>query len=156
MRDAHYVGRRGLRLRLTIEPRPISTWGITLASRLPKQEWDDLRTRVYREAGYQCVICEDGNSRLFCHEVWGFDNRRLIQKLIGLQCLCEMCSDVKHFGRSSQVHNKKYVEELIKHWCRVNGKSRRDFNLYLRQIFEINKKRVNKFYIVKVGRKILM
>ena len=145
-----------MKLRLTIEPRPVSTWGVTLSNRLPKKEWDNLRTKVYRKADYKCEICGSNNSALHCHELWKFDEKKLIQRLVGLQCLCRLCHDVKHYGRSNEVYRKKYVEELTAHWCKVNKRTKRDFQVYLQEIFEMNRKRADKFYVVKVGRKILV
>ncbi len=144
-----------MRLKLEIEPRPISTWGITLASRLPKQEWDDLRAKVYRAAGYKCEICKDGDSTLNCHEVWGFKEDKRIQFLIKCQAICTLCHDVKHFGRSNGVYKKTYVETLISHWCKINKRTKADFQIYLKEIFRLNKKRADRFYIVKVGHRIL-
>ena len=141
-----------MKLKLQIEPRPASTWGITLANLLPRREWDEVRHRSYKEANYQCEICENADDKLNCHEVWGFDDRKKIQKLLTILCLCVLCHDVKHFGRSSQVYDKKYQEKLIKHWCKVNSKTKMDFQKHLAEIRMINKKRAGKLYVVKVGR----
>jgi len=145
-----------VRLKLKIEPRPVSTWGITLANRLPRKEWDDIRQQVYREADYTCRVCGTNTSKLHCHELWIFDDRRRIQRLVGFQCLCELCHDVKHFGRSKQVYSRKYVDKLVRHWCKVNKKTRRDFNIYEKKILELNRKRADRQYIVKVGRRVLV
>ena len=145
-----------MRLKLAIEPKPVSTWGITLANRLTSREWSEIRTRVYRNASYQCEVCTRGDSKLHTHECWVFDDRRRIQHLAGFQCLCRKCHDVKHFGRSSQVYSKKYQEELIEHWCKVNGKTKEDFQRHLTEIHAISKKRMMRQYIVKVGRRILV
>jgi len=145
-----------MRLKLTIEPRPVSTWGVTLASRLPKDEWDEIRQRVYREADYRCQVCGSNNRKLNCHELWGFDDRKLIQKFVGFECCCELCHDVHHFGRSKETRSSTYIDKLIGHWCKVNKLTRADFLVYEKQIFELNKKRADKPYIVKVGRRILV
>jgi len=144
-----------MRLKLKIEPRPVSTWGVTLANRLPRREWDDLRQEVYRRANYTCEICGTNTSRLHAHEVWAFDDRGRIQRLAGFQCLCELCHDVKHFGRSSQVYPPDYLEKLVKHWCKVNKKSVEDFWRHEAEIRQLNRRRADKAYIVKVGRRIL-
>jgi hypothetical protein len=145
-----------VRLKLRIEPVPISTWGKSLAGRLPKKEWDDLRFSVYRNAGYECEICGDGSKTLHAHEVWKFDDRKAIQVLVKVECLCETCHNVKHFGRSKEVYPESYIKTLVKHWCKVNGRKPRDLLIHEREVFEINKKRANRYYIVKVGRRILV
>ena len=144
-----------MRLKLRIEPKPVSTWGVTLASRLPREEWNDLRQKVYRNADYTCEICGATNRTLHCHEVWAFDEKRLIQKLVRLECCCELCHDVHHFGRSHETKSHSYIDRLIGHWCKVNKKTRADFMRYENEIRVLNKKRANKQYIVKVGRKTL-
>ena len=144
-----------MRLKLRIEPIPVSSWGVSLANRLPRKDWDKLRQRVYRDANYTCQVCGNVDSQLVCHEKWSFDDKRKIQRLVGLECCCQLCSDVHHFGRSKQVYDKEYVSRLIEHWCKVNGKTKRDFAMHEAEVFELNRKRANKFYIVKVGRRVL-
>ena len=144
-----------MKLKLAIEPRPISTWGVTLASLLPKKDWDQIRHQCYREADYTCTICGEQERQLHAHEKWKFDDKRKIQRLVDVQCCCVLCHDVYHFGRSSQVYSSKYQQELINHWCKVNKLTKADFQVHLAQIREINQKRVKIFYVVKVGRQIL-
>lgn len=141
-----------MKLVLQIEPRPSSTWGITLATLLPKKEWDQIRHECYRIADYECVICGSTEGPLHAHEVWGFDDRRKIQKLVDVECLCKRCHDVKHFGRSTMVYSRNYQAELIAHWCKVNSKTRQNFEAHLAEIKEMSRKRANYYYIVKVGR----
>jgi len=50
----------------------------------------------------------------------------------------------------------KYVKELIEHWCKVNKKTKEDFAVYEGKIQLLNRRRVNKFYQVKVGRRVLV
>ena len=144
-----------MRLKLRIEPIPASTWGISLANKLPKEEWDEIRTRVYRDADYRCQICGATGRTLHAHEVWGFKEDKQIQFLKGLECCCELCHDVHHFGRSREVKSPSYVDRLIGHWCRVNGKTRMDFIRYEQEIFALNRKRADVQYIVKIGRRTL-
>jgi hypothetical protein len=143
-------------VKLPIQSIPISTWGISLSNKLPREEWDEIRRKVYRDADYRCEVCGSTNKDLHCHEVWKFNDQKLTQSLVGLVCVCELCHDTIHFGRSKSVKSASYVDRLVGHWCRVNGKSRNDFMRYEQEIFEINKRRVDRFYIVKVGRKILV
>jgi len=145
-----------MRLKLKIEPIPISTWGISLANKLSPNEWRELRQKVYRDADYRCKICGATNRTLHCHEVWAFDDRKRIQRLVGLECCCESCHDVHHFGRTSQVRGKSYVERCIGHWCKVNKKTRKDFMVYLQEIKLLNKKRADRAYLVTIGRRILV
>lgn len=142
-------------MKLKIESIPISTWGISLANRLPKNKWDDIRQKVYRGSDYRCSICNSNNMALHAHEVWKFDDRRYIQRLERIICVCELCHDTIHFGRTSEVKDSVYVDKCIEHWCRINRKERKDFFAYLEKVKETNRLRANRQYIVKVGRWIL-
>ena len=144
-----------MRLKLRIEPLPASTWGISLANKLPYNEWKEIRQKVYRDAGYRCEICGATDRTLHCHEVWVFDLRRKIQRLVRLECCCELCHDVHHFGRTSETRSKSYCERCVGHWCRLNKKSRSEFMGYLQEIKTINIKRADIQFIVKIGRRIL-
>ena len=112
-------------LKLTIEPIPARNWGISLAHVLPKEVWDVVRREVYNKANRECEICKCRTRRLHCHEEWSYNERRKIQKLVRLRCLCEYCHDVKHWGKSVvEVHEGKkpqdYLGTLEKHFCTVN------------------------------------
>ena len=143
------------KLKLALEPRPISTWGITLASRLPPGVWDTVRRKVFRAANFTCEICSEDAQQLHCHEEWDFNERKKVQQLVALRCVCKTCHDVIHFGRSKHVYNKTYVEALIQHWCKVNKKTRSDFERHLEETHRISKRRANKQYVVVAGDMIL-
>src|SRR3972149_12027864 len=86
--------------RLTIELVPGTTWFSNLRSILPKEDWDALRRPAYRLAGYRCEICGGRGDRypVAAHEVWKYDVRKHIQRLIRLIALCPACHEVKHIG----------------------------------------------------------
>ena len=140
-------------LKLTIEPIPMTSWGLSLSNLMPREEWDKVRREVYQKAAYTCEICKRGDAVMNAHEVWAFDDRKKVQKLVEIQCLCRRCHQVKHFGRSKAVFKSGYVEGLISHWCRINKKTRADFNKYEAEIRTLNKKRHEKDYRVFVGRR---
>jgi hypothetical protein len=112
-------------LKLTIEPIPQCNWGISLAHVLPSEVWNTFRREVYKKSNYSCEICGCINRRLHCHEEWIYDERKKIQKLKDVHCICEYCHDIKHWGKSVvEVHNgkkpKDYLDTLEKHFCEVN------------------------------------
>lgn len=144
-----------MKLLLSIEPRPVSTWGVTLSNLLPKKEWFELARQCKQEADYTCVVCGTESRKMHAHEVWSFDDKKKVQKLEDVICICVLCHDVKHFGRSTQVYGKRYQTELIKHWCKVNKLTKEDFQKHLNDIRTLNHKRVKVFYVVEVGGHIL-
>jgi len=144
-----------IRLKLEVEPVPISTWGISLSNRLPKEAWDVLRKKVYKAGGYRCQICGSTLPPMHCHEVWKFNNKEKVQYLARLECICKICHDVKHFGRSQEVYKKDYITVLVNHWCEVNNLIEKAFYVYLKQIFHTNTIRSKIYYTVKVEGRIL-
>jgi len=142
-------------LRLAIQPLPNSTWGISLAHKLPKEEWDYIRRECYKNAGYRCEICYSSTYGLNAHELWKFDDKKLIQQFVGLECCCTYCHDIHHFGRSSLVYNLPQIEELVRHWCKVNRLTFRDFRRHRDEVFAISARRAGKVYTVMIGKRVL-
>ena len=148
-----------MRLKLTIDPIPISSWGVSLSNKLDKKEWDKIRHEVYQEADYTCEICGQINETLYAHERWVFRKTSRttgLQRLAGLVCLCKTCHDCTHLGRSIEVYDKGYVEGLMRHMEKVNGMSRPQLLVYIDKIKKLNYKRADVFWKVIVGRRILV
>lgn len=80
-------------------------------------QWDVLRRKVYAKANYRCDGCGTGNIEVHCHEVWDYDDKKHIQKLIGLRCLCWKCHETTHLSAQGIGGNLK----TLKHLARVNG-----------------------------------
>lgn len=106
-------------LKLKIELVPKGQWGANLRKALPTKQWDLLRRRTYKAAGYRCEIC-DGVGRkhpVECHEIWHYDDANLVQTLEGLIALCPPCHGVKHMGRSLVIG---HGPRAIAHFMQVN------------------------------------
>lgn len=144
------------KLKLTLELVPVSTWGQSLAQLLPQPVWDTVRREVYSNAGYQCEVCDTRGVVLHAHEIWEYDDRKRVQKLVGFICLCEDCHAIKHWGRTTAMANagklpRDYVEELKKHFCKVNNCSRDDFENHVVQSMAMSHKRNRKIYKIDWG-----
>ena len=112
-------------MRLEIELVPEQQWGKSLAQLLPKKDWDFLRKKVYKGHNWTCQVCGAFGVKVHCHEVWSYDDRKKIQKLVDLACLCEDCHNIKHWGRTIQLCHagklsQEYIDTLRRHFCRVN------------------------------------
>ena len=105
--------------RLTIELVP-ATCLKNLRNVLPRKQWDTLRRRTYREAGGRCEICGGQGSRhpVECHEVWEYDDRHHVQRLLRLVALCPACHAVKHMGFSGTIGR---LDEALAHLVAVNS-----------------------------------
>lgn len=105
---------------LYVELVPSSSWGQNLRKVLSRADWDKLRRRSYRAAGFLCEICGGKGRRhpIECHEVWAYDDEGHIQTLVRLEALCPACHEVKHFGRAEATGKG---QRALLHLQRVNG-----------------------------------
>ena len=110
--------------RLTVELIPRTLFFSNVRTLLPKKYWDNIRKDSYEKAQNKCEICGDtGKNQGYghnveCHEIWGYDDEKRIQKLTGLISLCPKCHQVKHFGRTSAIGKQA---EAFKHMEKVNN-----------------------------------
>lgn len=132
-------------MKLTIELIPSSSWFTNVRSAVSKSEWDNIRKQVYKKADYKCEICgKKGKTHpVECHEIFEFDDKKLIQKLTQLVALCPDCHMVKHIGLA-EVQGK--LELAIKHFIKVNKISRLQAEQYIKECFLLWNKRSNKIY----------
>lgn len=122
--------------RLTIELVPESCWFSNVRSNVLPEEWDRLRRRAYRNAGYVCEICggRGADHPVECHEKWFYDDERKIQRLVGLIALCPPCHEVKHFGLANK---KGRTNEALLQLSRVNGWSIQSATEYVDKQFQV-------------------
>lgn len=141
--------------KLKIEPIPSQNWGVSLARMLPSEVWDSLRREVYSIADYTCVICGATDKRLHCHERWEYNDKRHVQRLAGLECICGDCHQVKHWGRTSKLlldkGDKWEADRLIAHFCKVNGCTREEFNSHKIRVGILVQRRSKEKYKVNFG-----
>lgn len=102
---------------------PKNLWGRNLRSMIPREEWDLLRKRVYREYEYKCAVCEGRGDEhpVECHEKWHYNDKKRVLKLIGLVALCPCCHKAVHFGFA---HSQGMGEMILVHLMIVNEWSR--------------------------------
>ena len=105
---------------LTIDLVPQTVWYKNLRSMLSKEEWDIIRRWAYKKADYKCEICGGKGDKwpVEAHEVWEYDNRNKIQKLIDVRALCPMCHKVKHIGLAQL---KGEYDIALQHLAKVNN-----------------------------------
>jgi len=116
-------GGKPLKLCPELVPKPL--WGVS-AFRLLKRgaAWKRIRADTLATAGDGCAICgatpqpaPAPTVRLYCHEVWHYDDRKALATLTGFQMLCTGCNAVAHMGRAAMVG---YLDEALAHLARVN------------------------------------
>jgi predicted restriction endonuclease len=117
-------------LRLTIEPTQLSSDN-NLRERMGAYRWGKLRKQVYADNGYKCAVCGAEGVQLSCHEIWDCDDKKHVQRLLGLTALCNMCHAVKHTHKgvlaqailATRLGTQGYFdleEEAAAHFMKVN------------------------------------
>ena len=117
-------------LRLPIELIPHSSWQSNLRSILKPKMWEEIRKKVYRKNSARCSICQR-TGKLQAHEVWDFNNKTKVQKLVDIIPLCFQCHMVKHIGFAQVAEGRNMHERLIKHFMEVNKCERVDYQKHL-------------------------
>jgi hypothetical protein len=120
-------------LKLKIELIPSSSWGSNLRRVLKPKMWEDIRKKVYQKNNFKCSICGE-KRKLQAHEIWDFNDKSKIQKLINIIPLCFMCHMVKHIGFASLTAGKVTNERLIKHFMDVNKCDRITYQKHLKKV----------------------
>lgn len=93
--------------KLYIDLIPETSWCTNLRSGLEAHDWDLIRKAVYRFGGYICDICKGVGPAhpVEAHERWEYDTDNLVQRLVGVSCLCPACHQATHFGLAN-IHGK--------------------------------------------------
>jgi hypothetical protein len=110
----------GKKLILTPELIPYHMHGKNVRAVLSQEDWQNVARHSYKEAGHRCEIC-NAKGRLECHEIWNFNDKKLIQSLAGLITLCPDCHRVKHIGLARKMG---WYGDALEHMAKVNGISK--------------------------------
>lgn len=108
------------RPKLEIELVPQTCWYSNVRTNVSKREWEICKDYTKEQSGGKCQIC-GGRGRRWAteaHEIWDYDDERMIQMLVGLIALCPQCHEVKHIGRAEIVGNGP---RALAHLAKVNG-----------------------------------
>ncbi len=132
------------KLLLKIELVPKSLWYANVRSEVSGDVWNVIKQLSRDKAGDKCEIpgCgQTGHNQGFnwtteTHEVWEYDDKLHIQKLVGFVALCPYCHKCKHWGRTSTVESDKFVHKLIDHFKQINGISSLEMDHYIQQVFK--------------------
>jgi len=130
-------------LKLEIELVSSTVWYSSLHNLLPRKVWDSIREDIIKKNGRKCQICGEAEGKINLHEIWKHYDENHIQTLEGFILLCNMCHHVKHIGLAGILakEGKLDYNEVIKHFCRVNSCSEKDFKKHVAGAFEVWEKR---------------
>lgn len=106
-------------VRLTIELVPQTSWFNNVRAVVSKKQWDTIKSQVAAKAYDLCEICGGVGPKhpVECHEIWHYDETKLVRKLEGMIALCPSCHMVKHFG-FAEVQGKR--ARALAHLMKVN------------------------------------
>lgn len=121
-------------LKLGIELVPGPLWEQSLYRLAKRSVWDKLRKSIYQTTDHHCAVC-GASGRLYCHEIWDYDDTAHVARLTGFRPICDACNAVTHWGRTSNMVKggelrPTALEETIEHFCRVNNCSRETFEAH--------------------------
>lgn len=104
-------------MRLTVELVPATCWYSNVRSNVFPTTWDRLQAEIFKASGHRCGICSGrgNNHPVELHEIWQYDDHRLVQKLTGLEALCPKCHQVKHLGLAIQEGQSEQVLTWLMH-----------------------------------------
>ena len=138
--------------KLSISLVPGNAWGRNVRAVVSRLEWSRLRWKFGASldcptggGGFNCgrsslghnfltcEVCEGQFNNLHLHELWGFDDIKLVQKLIGFKALCEECHNTIHYGRSSMVG---LAERAFLHLKNINGWSDEQAKSHVKKAFD--------------------
>ena len=134
-------------LHLAIEPIPYCSRRASLANLLPRSQWDRIRRYVYRKAGHRCKIC-GREGRMYCHEIWQFNEHTGYQYLMGFECLCKDCHKTKHYFFTRALQQQAM---LFKHFLTVNRVTRQQGIDHLMNVYRRQRRLNQRQWIVNYG-----
>lgn len=122
--------------RLSVELVPATCWYTNVRSNVSRADWEKCKDFVKKRSGNKCEICGGVGSRypVDCHEIWQYDEDRMVQTLVGLIALCPRCHECKHLGRAEVNGN---LERATQHLQQVNGWDDDTTVRYVELVFQI-------------------
>lgn len=134
-------------MRLTIELVPSSSWANNVRTIVTKKQWDIIKAKVSSKAYSVCEICSGVGPKhpVECHEIWGYDDKNLIQKLDGMIALCPDCHMVKHFGLAQVMHR---TDKAVAHLMKINNLDYFQASKYIDEAFQAWAERSKKTWIL--------
>lgn len=125
---------------LTVELVPRTCWFTNVRSHVSVGEWDQLKRITYRRAGYCCEVCGGRGPEwpVECHEIFAYDDERLVQRLAGLVALCPRCHEVKHIGLATA---RGRASAATDHLAAVNDWTLAEAEEYVEECFAVWERR---------------
>lgn len=139
-------------LKLKIELVPETSWYDNLRKYMDRKDWDRIRKQAYANYEHRCGICGD-EGRLNCHEIWEYDDKKHVQKLVGFIALCDFCHHVKHIGLAGILADRGELdyEKVVEHFMKVNNYDKDTFTKHRKKAFEQWRERSSHQWQIDLG-----
>lgn len=136
--------------KLTIELVPSSSWTDNVRAIVSKKQWDYLKSQVSSRAYNVCEICGGVGPKhpVECHEIWSYNNKKLIQKLEGMMALCPDCHMVKHIGLAGIMGKRA---QALRHLMAINKMTIKKAEAYVEEAFKIWAERSKKTWTLDIS-----
>lgn len=97
--------------KLALELVPSTMWGKNVRAFVSWENWNKLK---WEFQSANCAVCgKEGYSREL-HEQWQFDDKRCIQRLVGLIEICQDGHLAMHLGRAELIGKAAFAREHLK------------------------------------------
>jgi len=136
-------------LRVPMAPVPEGSWYRDLARALPMTEWHLLRDYTLRRADEHCTVC-GGSGSLRVDGDWEYDDRKRVQRLVGLSALCQLCYLARHVDRADQLAEQGRVglDRVVRHFLELNRCSQKVYDDHRREVMRVWRQRSKKTWTV--------
>lgn len=110
------------RLVLAAEPIPRTCFGKNMRTVLGMMDWMKIRNDLVVRAGGKCKFC-GSEEQIEAHEVWTYDLKTRVQRLLDIEIVCKDCHNVKHGLRSAALsaEGKLDIQRTMDKFVEVNG-----------------------------------
>ena len=130
--------------KLTIELVPHGVWHNNVRSAVSEEKWNQIRNLSYKLANHKCEICGDtGKNQGYghnveCHEIWDYNEKTNLQKLVGFISLCPLCHKTKHIGLA-EINGE--LDIVYKQLMKVNGMTDIEVEDYIEEEYNVWRRR---------------
>jgi len=133
-KQAHSRDRRR-HLRVPMAPLPAGSWYRDLARALPTTEWHQLQAYALRRAEQRCSVCGAGG-HLQVDGDWEFNDRKRVQRLVGLSALCQLCYLARHVDQAEAMakQGRLGLERVVRHFRELNRCSLKTYEDHRREV----------------------
>ena len=148
-----FVQKKRIDRKLSVELAPITVRSPSLFQVYIKNnrfnEWFEIKQQLVEKEGSFCWICGKESSNLHMQEFWDYNESNYTRSLLEVHLLCDMCHKLNRtdlwffteYGKKQLQTLGLSQEDLVKHYCKVNNCSPKEFSKQWSRAIKTWKKR---------------